>query len=172
MKKLLLFALAPAFGLALALVPSIASAQPLSPPAGATEGELEVSPLRVAPGDTVTVSGDGCGLQVPVEFKLYAPELISTGKIESSDTGFFSADIEIPTEVIAGRAWLVAECLDIDGEPLVLERTIVVTRPAIAITGVNLMFGGGTALIVGGLGIMLRRRLPVRRRRRVARSAR
>lgn len=164
MRRLWLLAIA-----ALLLFASPASAQPPPAPEGATEGELKVSARRVSPGEEVTASGEGCGREVAVQFKLYAPDLISTSEIPSSDTGYFEGKVQIPSETPPGRAWLVTQCSN-QLEQIVLEQTILVTRPAVVITGVNLMFGGGVFLIFGGVGVMLRRQLPSRRRRRVVRS--
>lgn len=155
--------------LALAPVPVQAQAPP--PPPGAIEADLKVSPRQATPGESVTASGLGCDRETSVEFKLYAPALISTGEIESSNKGYFEADIEIPSDLPEGRAWLVAQCENPDEDQLVLEQTIVVTRPPVVITGVNLMFGGGVTFIVAGVGVMMRRRLPGRRRRRAERPS-
>lgn len=120
-------------------------------------GRLEVVPKEANPGDTLKVVGEGCAWQVPVRFELLAPELVAQGSIESKEGGGFEANVAIPSTVKAGRATLRTSCGASHGGSSTSEATIIITRPRFSITGVNLIFGFGVALVVAGIGIGIRR---------------
>lgn len=153
-----------ALAAALLSVPGVAGAQP--PTLGDT-GELEVTPETAAPGEQVAIAGDGCEVGASVELDLYNPQPIARGRLAAAGAaGEFRASVEIPDHARAGRAWLRATCEGSEGEAVVSDATILITRPPLTITWVNVIFGVGTALVVTGLGLEARRTTRRRRGRR------
>lgn len=143
----------------------VARAQPPAPPSEAVADALEVSPLRVRPGGKVSVSGEGCAPGVTVRFEVYGPHLLSSGSLTAENSGGFAALVRIPEDALPGRAWLRAGCQTAGGGGRILDATLVVIRAPFVVTWVNLLFGAGSALFVGGFGLAVRRR-PRRRHKR------
>lgn len=119
---------------------------------------LEVEPGVVSPGGDVLVSGEGCAAGTKVQLVLSSPGASSTGSVLVGPGGQFSAKVEVPRPIRPGRAEMIASCRGLDGDRKTLSSTIVVERPALEITGVNLLFGLGGFLITCGLGVAMRRR--------------
>lgn len=138
----------------LALYPSAALAAPPPPDPKAQIGDLMVDPRELKAGDEVKVAGSGCTSRNQVQFELYSPKLRSTVAATAKSDGTFAQTIRFPSTTNVGRTWLRATCLTPDSNQRVMEAVLLVSRPDFLITGINLAFGVGSALVIFGLGVL------------------
>lgn len=120
--------------------------------------QLRARPSQAAPGESIRVEGEGCAPGAEVSIVLEAAESDREGSVTSASQGGFAATLTIPESVKAGRVWVRARCQNPDDDMRVMQTQILVTRPPLEITFVNLAFGSGIALVVMGFGISLRSR--------------
>lgn len=121
------------------------------------EEPLEVVPAIAAPGADVVVSGGGCAPGTQANLELSTPGATSTGSVLVGPGGQFSATVGVPKRVRPGRAEMAVSCQGFEGGQETFTATIVIERPALEVTGVNLLFGLGGFLITCGLGVAMRR---------------
>lgn len=103
----------------------------------------------MAPGESVTVSGDGCspGAEVTIEFRQDGvTKLLAT--VTADDSGAFSAVVTIPVNAQPGPALLVATC---NGHVTVLPLEVVPGGGALPVTGSS----GSTGTLVGVGGALV-----------------
>lgn len=161
----------------------------VSPAHAQTEPELapEADVLTAVPrelraGEETTVTGEGCAPGNTVRFVLSDPDPGPSAEVIAQGDGTFVQTIALPPTTKVGRAWLRATCITPDSESRTMEAVLLVSRPQFVITWTNVIFGIGTALVTGGIGLaMLRQsdhtkrpsgRVSTRKRRRKRRRRR
>ncbi len=129
----------------------------------ATTGTLNTSLTSVAPGDSVTVSGDGFLPGTPVQITIEStPTLLA--RVNADARGAIRATVTIPSGLEPGTHTLTATGANPSGGTLVLSRTITVTGgggSGLPLTGTNTALLVGLALavlVVGWLLIVLTQR--------------
>jgi hypothetical protein len=178
-------AVAGALGALVLCAPGGAFAQEYPP----TAGTLAVSDTSVAPGDPVTVSGDGyaAGTDITITFE---SEPVVIGNVRADAAGAFTTQVRIPADASPGNHTIKATGLGADGGPRVTSAAIFVeggsagpgggrsaeSPPATATRSGRLAFTGleslllsavGVGLVVAGFGLATM----ARRRRTTGRSA-
>lgn len=136
-----------------AVVPAIAQTGQYPP----GRAELEVSSSSVAPGGSLTVSGDGFRPGSSVAIDLFS-DPVRLATVTADATGGINTAVTIPTTTSAGQHTIEASGVTPAGEALVLSATITVggdlvrtgsssTAPLTA-AGAGLVLLGAAALVV------------------------
>jgi hypothetical protein len=143
---------------------------------------LTAVPRELRAGEETTVTGEGCAPGNTVSFVLSDPDPGPSAEGIAQGDGTFVQTITLPSTTKVGRAWLRATCITPESESKVMEAVLLVSRPSFVITWTNVIFGIGTALVTGGIGLaMLRQsdhakhpssRVTKKRRRRKGRRKR
>lgn len=139
------------------LVGEAAHAAPPKPPEGTELQPLTASRGSLRAGETITVTGYGCTGGDEVRFELFDPLPASSTFAVAQSDGTFVQLINVPTSAQVGRAWLRASCSTPESQERILQAVLLITRPAFLITWVNVFFGLGTSLIVGGFLVVFLR---------------
>jgi hypothetical protein len=134
-----------------------AHAAPPKPPETTELPRLTASRDRLRAGEKVTVTGYGCTGGDVVRFELYNPQLASSASAVTDSDGSFVQLINVPTSAQVGRAWLRASCSTPESRERILQAVLLITRPPFLITWVNVFFGLGTSLMVGGFLVVFLR---------------
>jgi hypothetical protein len=132
-------------------------AEPPSPPAGTDVRPMTTSTRSIHPGGTVDVTAEGCDAGAAIKLDLYNPELVASDEATAGDDGSFAVTLLIPEDSTVGRAWIRASCRDGDTDAI-FEAIVLVNRPRLVITWINVLFGLGAFFLVMGFGLVVRRK--------------
>ncbi|MCA1841455.1 MAG: hypothetical protein ABR507_00435 [Actinomycetota bacterium] len=126
---------------------------------------LKVQPLRAPLGSAVEVRGGSCapGAVIAIDLKTTTGDLKDS--LTADDLGVFTATLTVPPASGTGRAVLSASCDDETGQRLKAAAYLLIVRPPLVVNLVNILFGVGSAMFVGGFLMTIRRRAHSRRRK-------
>jgi len=136
---------------------SPAGAQPAAPAPGVEVGPVHALQTSVRPGGNVTIVGQGCAPATDVRIDLYNPAPHLSGSFPARQNGQFAEVIQIPPDSRPGRAWLRSTCVTPNGTQRIGDAVVLVTRPALVVTWINIFFGLGAAFLVAGFGLVVRK---------------
>ncbi len=134
---------------ALAL-PALAAAQPYQE----STGTLTVSETTIAPGEDVTVSGNGFAPSSDVDVTIEStPRHLASDRADQS--GSFSATVEIPQDMSEGEHTLIASGSAPDGATHLLSAQVLISDESLPRTGANVALVVAAGVVVAAFGFLL-----------------